>query len=556
MTKLRRVFACLAAGSLLPLTACGTPPEITAQETLFRPIALSETVLTVDPEGMSQGEYEVLVSLQGITARDGKADIYLRTGNYAAYQEAYDAAWPEQKFQEFSGTVWELAALFSAEITDVGFVLYAADEEGAGVNLAATVSAAEGWLGVPEGLREAAQAAGFVCKRDLRELKGGYAQQQRSLFEEYRERLNPGILVHQPPGNTALRDFAIAQGAFCFYAQGSGGSLLETRQEQQLYREVWAWAQPNAQVFGVWNKAGEVNFVQKLSRAGLVMLPADHMRNGSTLMGFAAAQLPLQQPYENREMQAQAGKHYAALMLSDGDNLQWLLGDAFFRGTLYERTQSDDSFPMSFTYAPLMAELFPFVTSYHYGLLGDGMQLVCGVSGLGYTNQTLYPAQAREAYAALTARYMAKADLRVMQLLDKRKGSAAAFDRKVDEILSPFAAQEAIAGGVWYLDPGKYESGGGKVYSVGGKLWPSNRLSFWSPDGSPDSVSDEWIQSVADAINAYPRDPASAEGYSVINVHPWSIGYADVQHLVSLLDEDVVLVSAEELLTLMAEAIE
>ena len=37
----------------------------------------------------------------------------------------------------------------------------------------------------------------------------------------------------------------------------------------------------------------------------------------------------------------------------------------------------------------------------------------------------------------------------------------------------------------------------------------------------------------------------------MINLHPWSVSYENVRTLVSLLDDDVALPSAEELLPLM-----
>ena len=524
----------------------------------FRPMRLSETVFVVDPAGWSRDDYNVLVFLQGVTARDGAADIYLAEGHYKNYLEAYKAANPEQAFEDFTGTVWELIARFALEAGQ-GYVVYdpPGEDGNPGINMAAAVAAAEGWLGVPVGCEAKAEAAGLTLKRDLRGMPGSFAEQQRAIFDAYKDKLSDTLVVHQPPGNARLRDFAIAQRAFCFYGNHSGDPA-EYAREQRLYRDVFAHMRPNTGVFGVWGPAGEIPFVRKVSRAGLHMLPADHMVNGSALMGFEAA-APLRQPYENRELEAQPGKHYIALMLSDGDNLQWLLGDAFYRGFIPDRIRSGDTFPLSLTYAPLMTELFPFAAQTHYSMLQPGMQLICGVSGLGYTNMMIAPAGAREAYARLTAQAMCKADLHVMQLLDDVTVPIPGvslrlpfLDAKAKRIAGAFAAREEIAGGIWYMDPDKYQSGSDKFYSANGKAWACNRLSFWSPDGTPATATPEWIQSIADTINAFPRDPGRPEGYSVINIHPWSIGYAGVQALVSLLDEDVALLSAQELMALMA----
>jgi len=526
----------------------------------FFPMGLSETVVVVDPAGWSRDDYNVLVCLQGVAARDGTADIYLYEGYYKNYLEAYEAANPGQAFEAFAGTVWDLVAHFAPEIPERGYVAYnpPGEDNNPGINMAATIAAAEGWLGIPAGSEAKAEAAGLVLKRDLREMTGSYAEQQHAIFAEYKDKLSKDVIVHQPPGNARLRDWAIAQRAFCFYGNHSENAA-EYAREQRLYREVFTHARPNASVFGVWGPAGEIPFVRKLSRAGLHILPADHLVNGSVLMGFDATD-SLKQPYVNREIMAEPNKHYTALMLSDGDNLQWLVGGAFYRGFIADCIQSGGGFPLSFTYGPLMAELFPFVAQLHYGMLQPGMQVICGVSGLGYTNMTIAPASIRKDYARLTAQAMQKADLHVMQLLDDVSipipgvGLRMPFlDVRAKRIAGAFAAREEIAGGIWYMDPDKYESGSDKFYNANGKAWACNRLSFWSPDNSPDTVTPEWIQSIADTINAWPRDPSRPAGYSVVNLHPWSVSYADVQALVALLDADIVLLSAEELLALMVK---
>ena len=568
MPSLTQIFAFILDGLFsiscifMPIARWGTP-SVDSVADIFYPVALSETVLLVDPAGLSRDEFDMLVSLQGITARDGEASIYLMMHTYHRYIEAYRAANPAQRFEEFTGSVWDLVGRFADEIPGRGFVAYnpPGNSQNPGINMAATIAAAEGWLGVPDSLVGQAQAAGLVLKRDLRGMRGSYANQQLQIFREFRGQLNNAMVVHQPPDNSALRDFGIAQRALTFFALcNTDGNTMEYAREQRLFWNVASWLRPNASVFGVWGMAGELPFVRKLSRASLHVLPADHLRNGSTLMGFAATEA-IRQPYVNREIVARPGNHYIALMLSDGDNIQWLVGNAFFNGFIYDRLQTDDTFPISLTYAPLMAQLYPFVVQYHYSLLTPGLQMICGVSGLGYMNVTMAPASTRRAYARLTAEAMEMADLRVMQLLDDISlvpGLIGGWPPRLrgNRIVNEFAAHDAIHGGIWYMDPGRYESGRGRVYrSSNDKVFVTNRLSFWSPDGTYDgsSVTPEWIQGFADTINALPRDPSRAEGFSVINIHPWSIRYHHVQELVSLLDDHVVLLSAEEFVALAAE---
>ena len=58
---------------------------------------------------------------------------------------------------------------------------------------------------------------------------------------------------------------------------------------------------------------------------------------------------------------------------------------------------------------------------------------------------------------------------------------------------------------------------------------------------------------MAQRINGYAKDPTTIEGYTAINLHPWSMTYADAVKLVSLLDENVVVVTADDFIRLITE---
>ena len=58
---------------------------------------------------------------------------------------------------------------------------------------------------------------------------------------------------------------------------------------------------------------------------------------------------------------------------------------------------------------------------------------------------------------------------------------------------------------------------------------------------------------MAERINGYAKDPTTIEGYTAINLHPWSMSYQDAVKLVSLLDENVVVVTADDFIRLITE---
>ena len=61
------------------------------------------------------------------------------------------------------------------------------------------------------------------------------------------------------------------------------------------------------------------------------------------------------------------------------------------------------------------------------------------------------------------------------------------------------------------------------------------------------------VEEMAKRINSYAKDPTTIEGYTAINLHPWSMSYADAVKLVSLLDENVVVVTADDFIRLITE---
>ena len=66
------------------------------------------------------------------------------------------------------------------------------------------------------------------------------------------------------------------------------------------------------------------------------------------------------------------------------------------------------------------------------------------------------------------------------------------------------------------------------------------------------SYRNERLDSYADIINSYTVSPNTIDGYSVLNVHPWTVAVDDIDYLVSKLDEHIELVYVKDML----EAIE
>lgn len=500
-----------------------------------------ESVIYVINKGdISDSEYFVVSSLQGLAAQK-ESRIYTEDGDNLVFLEKYLEENSQINLKRIS-TVDELINENKEYIRDNGCVLF---EEGNNptVNMAFTVSGMENWLAVPLSFKSEAQAMGLDIKLDLTLKENGkYTVSQEDIFEEYKDRINKNLLIHQSPELITLRDYAVAVGAFCFYTDESKHSQVKFRQK------VFNWANENAIVFG-WS-SDELGYVKQSSECGLAVIPSDHCSNLSLLSSLRLNE-PIKQKNQAEKITAENDKHYVALVMSDGDNLQWYETTIPFREHYFDRVSSDSDYKLSWTAPPMAYKLAPAVLQYVYDMATDKDRFICGVSGMGYINPTKYSESAMESFVDESVYAMEQSDLHTITILDNSKNTS-----KLSKALGTYSASSGINGGLMQINE-KYEALGGKILFSNNKPFVSAKRSFWFSSENPEEkISKAWIENFADEINALPCDIKSENGYTYINVHPWSTSIEDLNYLVSLLDEHIELVYADELVDLISQNVE
>lgn len=489
----------------------------------------------------SQAQLHALAILEGLAARD-KISIVIDYGAPGT-REALSLLSKQGKTvsrTDENGKAWNLLSLlekYADKITDKGFTVFDVTEAGEQINMAVNYAIAYGYAAVPRELAEDIKALGFTEIADMKDVdcsaKGFY-----KFFKNNRDAFSSDGIVHQLGEAHGLRDLAVQQGFFTMWVSES--DTIDVSYRQKVFKELNT-ASP---VLG-WTDA-EVKYTEKVSEAGLYVVPSDHCYNNSLLCSVKA-DAPA---YENaaEEITADAAKHYIALVCSDGDNVQWIQnGYALY----YNKIKAFDDFKTSWTLSPSLRSFSEVDYSLVTSAAGKNNTFVSGVSGLGYINPSKMSDEALEEFTDKTAKAMAESGLDIITILDKAPKTAVQ-DKAFEKTLGYYSRYDNIKGGVLELDPDRYQSGKGRIRFSDGKPFVSVRLSLWNNDG-PEAVTKEWLEQQAAAVNSYKADIHSADGYSVINIHPWSMDADDIAYFVSCLDENVEIVSADELIALITE---
>lgn len=556
MLRLVRIFAGMLVPLLVFLTVSISPTANTyynfnkyldapgGEVTEYLPTSIApprDDVFVIEHGAMRTSEYVMMTSLQGITAQT-RAKIYVTDAHREKFLRDYLDEHPDLRVQRF-GDPWVLAAACADALAGRGFVLY---EVGGNptINMAATVSGAERWLMVESADRAKAEAAGLTLKLDLTAKENGaYLHTQASIYDAYAARLNDNFILHQRPEISSTRDYSIAVGAPCLFVAENDAEGVALRER------VFAAARGNAMLFG-WT-TDEMTYVARASAYGLNVVPSDYCHNLS-FMAALKEDAPLEQKNTPRPLTADPTKHYIAVVMSDGDNLQWF-ENAFTRTDSHfgQRQSTNTAYAMSWTSPPIGYELEQTLMRRVYRTASENDEFVCGVSGIGYINPSKYPAKHLNSFVNYTRYAMNNADLRVVVLLDDVKGPRLIWENAaLKPALAYYAKNENIDGGLIQCGH-EYRGLDGKIYWSNGKPFISARLSFWYGTSEGGNAPDAWIEEFARTVNALPASIHSAKGYTYINVHPWSTNMANLNYLMSLLDEHIVPVTAQELVELV-----
>ena len=530
------LFNTIDASLLKSAPEAKSAQELTEIQDIFEDFEPADEITVISLGELSIAQRHTIIALQGLVARE-KPAIFIDYGsashNYAL-AEMEKAGYTLSRTDE-EGNPWRFETIiekFSSFIKDGGYILYKTHDDHGQLNTATNLATINGWLPVTTELEETAISLGLTKCADISEDEIDL-KYLKSFYKQYKDCFRNDSLVHLYSYASGLRDFAIQQNIFVIYIEDSDftGRLFRDK----IMREL----EPTSVILG-WCQY-EIKFTESASRFGHTVIPSDHSYNVSILADFDVeednfnASLP-----EAKELDPE--KHYVALVYSDGDNAQWIQNGY----SEYHTWKSYNSeFPVSWTFCPILSELSEVDIKRTLDIAGD-TDFITGPSGGGYSRISKMNSKELEAFSDYTAALMQESGLNIMTILDDAEKES--FYKDIEKRLSYFSRYDNIDAGILQLDPNNYAGGGGRVFFVDDKPFVTVGFSLWYPSGNADEVTEDWLKEQADIVNAKKADINSINGYTVINIHPWTVGPDDLLYFVNQLDDNIEVVGIEELI--------
>lgn len=466
----------------------------------------------------------VLQTLAGLVAREaarGGSEMIWYDLDHPAYQ-----LWRREMLKRTGAKavtlpLWKAVSRARARGVVRGYILFRYDasdrtfhqpgELDASANVATSLCASLGAVAVPEGLEEEARTQGLERLLDAR----GMTEEQ--CFEAYQARFSRKVLAMIDPKAQECRAEAVAAGAFVMSREGA------------LYEKALARLEPDSPVLG-WGIGDERRLTEPSTRWGAFQTATNWCLNLPPLSteapgkGFAAQSLQPRPARSLWNLKWEDDVHYAAFVMSDGDNVQWLMGNFLMGENSWWGSPDRGKAPIGWTICSTdLAQVCPYTLDYLRTTAkpADDFVLMTG----GYLYPDLYGASrpsagAMRTHASRMAPYMGLSGIQAISANFTEWDSPAA--RRSCAVMA-----EEMPGleGILAFQYSPYTAGKGRVYWVrgAGREVPvaSARYAIWANSPFPD---DGGPAQVADWLNAMPsQGPVAGEAsFSWVIVHAWS----------------------------------
>lgn len=497
------VLCALSLAAALALRVPGSPYPLPE-----RGLNASAVLRVVDSTALSADDAYTLMTLQGVTSRVTPRIFRLDPSSaYSLWLNETASLWGVALDRTCGSSLACLLAALKGEVA--GYALVALDDNSTNLGIMAGVAARA--IAVTTANEAAAQAAGLAQLYDLRGRDLAWA-----LDTFGRAAFSRTVTVLQSASKTTcMGDYSIAAGALQWWQDDVASPLA---------LGILAALTPPFAMLG-WGP-DELNTVTAVSLFGGAVVASDWASNLDVLSAYDVPSFARQPAAPAPASAAPPAVHTVAFLMSDGDNLQFLL-DTFATGSAWWASPARGGVPMGWTQSPSLVDLAPAVASYLHRTATASDYFVAAVSGFGYNYPDEMSLAHRSALAQLSAAYMGKAGMRIVNVLGRSDAPAPA-------VLAPLLAAADIDA-VLYYPFDDYSGLHGNVSFVGGKPVIGGRFNLWGDGSSPAGPTFCNTTQLVARLLEQVRDPASAAGYSLVPLHAWSHSVADARFVMQAL---------------------
>lgn len=456
---------------------------------------------------MTKAEQTMIATLQGLIASKTDNAIYILSSSEPDYEIWLKDLKSCHKIKyKMIDDSWELINKFKKFIT--GYVLYSSSKPPS-INNACTMASLKDSIAIDESIEWILNKHGINnLIKDCRDTDKYWA------FDNLWDcGLNHSTVIELSPDKLApLRDYAVLSKSLIFYE--------DDVKDYELRERIFSSMSHNGRILG-WGPDEHGN-VSLASKYGIDMTASDWAYNLSVLSSFKSEPYALEK--HDTDNKNQDGFHYVTFIMSDGDNMQWLLGSNYSNKNWFGSPYRKD-FTLGWSLNPSLYYLAPTVFNSYYKS-DNYNNFVTAPSGNGYMYPSKFPQDRLESCTKTLNDYMKLVNQHYVLILDDE-----AFYR--NDVWDKYTCHSNIDG-LLYLNYDKNNSYEGKITWSNNKPVVSCRDLLWA------GLEDEntLIDNINDRIlNGYTKIN-DINSYTFVYVHVWSNTMDNVYNVVNKLNSN------------------
>ncbi len=209
-----------------------------------------------------------------------------------------------------------------------------------------------------------------------------------------------------PDLHGSFRDYFVATKTACVWLDPATLNFTD----KALLAKFVADSPANKSVYIGWWPS-EANGLNWITSYGIPVLASDFLRNSSLFGGVTHAvnvpEIPPAPPLQN--------KVYVSLLLSDGDNIQYMQHVM----KMWWGNSARGKLPIGWTCSPLAADMDPVMMNYYWSTATTNDCLISGPSGAGYTHMQSWSSANLAGFTKITDSYLQRSGLRIITVWDQ-----------------------------------------------------------------------------------------------------------------------------------------